>query len=209
MMIFWEKKLCFPNGPKFCGWIIEQLLPVLWQFENSSENSAWQKLICAWCFCCFLSWAVTFWAQSLLPEGGSCTGKQGARTALNRLISQWPSTQLYDRMEKLKLLFDMMKPHTLGPVSQLWTFVSLKGWTWRPSSCSFFFSSPACSLKIPFLCYCFKACFSQHTSSLHTSLSTHIIGIYIFSSVDFSMAKAHFQFSVHWYCTLVICPQTK
>lgn len=111
--------------------------------------------------------------------------------------------------KNLKLLFDMTKPHTLGPVSQLWTFVSLKGWTWRPSSCSFFFFSPACSLKIPFLCYCFKACFSQHTSSLHTSLSTHIIGIYIFSSVDFSTAKAHFEFSVHWNCTLVISPQTK
>lgn len=143
---------------------MKQLLPVLWQFENSNENPAWQKLICAWCLCCFLSWTVTFWARRLLPEGGSCTGKQGGRIALYRLISQWPSTQINDRMGKSEVSFlTWQKSHTLEPFSQLWTFVSLQGWTWGENHLALLlFLTCFHSLKIPFY---FKACFSQLPTS--------------------------------------------
>lgn len=127
------KKRCFPDGSNPCCWIIEKLLPILWQLENSSENSVLQKLIGAWCLCFFFfSWAVTFWAPSHLPEGGSCTGKQCERTFLHKLITQGPSTQHNHRMERSEVAFlvwlgesqlSMIKLH-------LSTIVSLKVCNW-------------------------------------------------------------------------------
>lgn len=93
----------------------------------------------AWRLYCFLSWAVTFWAPSHLPEGGSCTGKRLERFFLHRLIPQWPPPLHIDGMQKSEASFSIWwgesqlgtaKAHILGPVPQSSTFVSLKGWSW-------------------------------------------------------------------------------
>lgn len=164
----------FPKWIKILWLINRAALACSLTVWNLSENSGWQKLICAWYFCCFLARAVTFWARRLLPEGGSCTGKQCARISLHRLISQWLSTQHNVGMAKSEVSFftwltesqlRMTKPHPLGPISWLWTFVSLKAGTRVKTTfllLSYFFSLLLLQTQNIFFS---EACFSQLPTS--------------------------------------------
>lgn len=40
------RKKCFPNGSKWCDWVIERLLLILWQCENSCENTVTNIDLC-------------------------------------------------------------------------------------------------------------------------------------------------------------------
>ena len=154
----------------------------------------------AWRLYCFLSWAVTFWAPSHLPEGGSCTGKRLERFFLHRLIPQWPPPLHIDGMQKSEASFSIWwgesqlgtaKAHILGPVPQSSTFVSLKGWSWTGDHLA------APSLFFPSLVFTASKCllfffFFWKLASVNYQYHEHL---YIFPIV-FSSAKPHLKFSV-------------
>lgn len=116
-----RKSIYFPSGSKSYINVLCLVTRELYILESV------KMLICAWCVCCFLFWAVTFWARSLPLDGGSCTGKPCARISLYRLISPWPFHSWMRGWKVPEGFFDMVwgEPtlhdlHTLGPVPQPW-----------------------------------------------------------------------------------------
>lgn len=101
-------------------------------------------------FVCFLSYAVTFWALNLLPEGDSCTGKQCARITL---LSQGAFYTISDGMQKSEVSFltwpgeshwGVRDPHPWSSSSAL-DLGEPQGLRaeWEPSCCCFILFSPA------------------------------------------------------------------